>query len=180
MKTNNLFFNAGSVFLILSFILTLTFLNAQSYCSTPATMRQIEKRPIISEMPFNLNHYCLKVYFHVIQTSSGVGDQTQQTVEQAFQILSEDFAPHNISFFWDGYIDFMPNEESGPVIEFVQPGEQSIFNINNHSDGIDIYLFSDNNMWGVWSSKWYCNIRRITLSRKDFRTICNDFSCNFS
>ena len=98
MKTNNLFFNAGSVFLILSFILTLTFLNAQSYCSTPATMRQIEKRPIISEMPFNLNHYCLKVYFHVIQTSSGVGDQTQQTVEQAFQILSEDFAPHNISF----------------------------------------------------------------------------------
>src|SRR5690554_7626814 len=87
MKTNNLFFNAGSVFLILSFILTLTFLNAQSYCSTPATMRQIEKRPIISEMPFNLNHYCLKVYFHVIQTSSGVGDQTQQTVEQAFQIL---------------------------------------------------------------------------------------------
>ena len=97
MKTNNLFFNAGSVFLILSFILTLTFLNAQSYCSTLATMRQIEKRPIISEMPFNLNHYCLKVYFHVIQTSSGVGDQTQQTVEQAFQILSEDFAPHNIS-----------------------------------------------------------------------------------
>lgn len=166
MKTNNLFFNAGSVFLILSFILTLTFLNAQSYCSTPATMRQIEKRPIISEMPFNLNHYCLKVYFHVIQTSSGVGDQTQQTVEQAFQILSEDFAPHNISFFWDGYIDFMPNEESGPVIEFVQPGEQSIFNINNHSDGINIYLFSDNNMWGFGQANGIATSGELLLAGK--------------
>lgn len=66
-------------------------------------------------MAVNANHYCIRVYFHVISTSNGLGDQTPTTVAQAYQILNDDFAAHNISFFWDGEIDDIQNSENGPV-----------------------------------------------------------------
>lgn len=40
----------------------------------------------------------LKFYFYVIKRSNGTRGQSVTAVSQAFQILNDDFNPHNISF----------------------------------------------------------------------------------
>jgi hypothetical protein len=91
----------------------------------------------------NNNLYCLKVYFHVIRRSNGTGGQNTESVNEAFSILNQDYNPHNISFVWDNnYIDYIDNDTyySNPTT--------AIYNINNHQDGIDIYLFDDSSSVG--------------------------------
>lgn len=85
----------------------------------------------------NNNTYCLKVYFHVIRRSNGTGGQTTNSVNAAFNILNQDFNPHGIFFNWDNNIDYIDSDTyfSTPMV--------SIYNVNNHQDGIDIYLFDD-------------------------------------
>lgn len=142
-KNLHSYFNGVLFVGLLSFCSPTIF--AQSYCETPVTTKYIEENNNLKQMTVNANHYCPRVYFHIITTQNGFGDQNAATVAQAFQTLNDDFAPHNISFFWDGEIDDVQNSPSGPVLEFPDdPGtQQSIFSINNHSDGIDIYLYSD-------------------------------------
>ena len=85
----------------------------------------------------NNEHYCLKVYFHVIRRSNGTGGQSVSAVNQAFQILNDDFNPHSISFQWDNSINYIDNNS------YFNNPSQAIFSVNNSSDGIDIYLFND-------------------------------------
>jgi hypothetical protein len=137
--------NFKNLLLVIFYTLSFPTILAQSYCETPATTKHIKENNDLKQMAVNANHYCIRVYFHVITTSNGIGDQTPATVAQAYQILNDDFAAHNISFYWDGEIDDVQASPNGPVLEFPDPigGPQSIFSVNNHDDGIDIYLFSD-------------------------------------
>ncbi|MBE6254560.1 MAG: hypothetical protein E7105_03470 [Prevotella sp.] len=116
-------------------------LKAQNYCMTPSLtdesnnrrMQQIQTR---SERSYNQN-YLLKVYFHVIRKSDGTGGQNYSNVEQAFQILNTDYNPQHIYFVWNDSIDYIDNSYC-----YYTPSS-SIFNYNNHTDGIDIYLYPD-------------------------------------
>ncbi|MCK0123990.1 zinc-dependent metalloprotease [Gelidibacter sp. F2691] len=90
----------------------------------------------------NNNTYCLKVYFHVIRRTNGTGGQTLSNVNEAFSILNQDFNPHNISFNWDNQIDYIDNDS------YYGTPSTAIFNVNNHQDGIDIYLFDDSSSSG--------------------------------
>jgi hypothetical protein len=101
----------------------------------------------LKQLAVNIEKYCLRVYFHVI-TTNGPGNQTPATVAQAYQILNDDFVAHNISFYWDGVIDYIPGGGLVDDIPILEYPDESIFSINNHEDGIDIYLYSDSNNSG--------------------------------
>jgi len=53
---------------------------------------------------------CVKIYLHVIRQSNSAGGQSPAAVNQAFQVLNDDFNPHYISFKWDGVIDYIDND----------------------------------------------------------------------
>jgi hypothetical protein len=91
---------------------------------------------------FNSNSYCLKIYFHVIRRSNGTGGQTSESVNEAFSVLNQDFNPQNISFNWDNQIDYIDNDS------YYSFPTTAIFSVNNHQDGIDIYLFDDSSSAG--------------------------------
>jgi|SRR5690606_16504681 len=108
------------------------------WCYTPAqTNNNLLNKSAFLKTLGNNNYYCLKVYFHVIRKSDGTGGQSVSAVNQAFQILNQDYNPHNISFSWDNSIDYIDNTS-----HYDSPSS-SIFNVNNHQDGIDIYLYDD-------------------------------------
>jgi len=90
----------------------------------------------------NNNSYCLKIYFHVIRRSNGTGGQTNENVSEAYNILNQDFNPQNISFNWDNQIDYIDNDS------YYSSPTTGIFTVNNHQDGIDIYLFDDSSSAG--------------------------------
>jgi hypothetical protein len=144
-------------FLYLTVLLLSSFSNnliGQQLCHTPAqTNNNFLNKSAYLRTTNNSNSYCLKVYFHVIRRSDGTGGQPTTAVNQAFQILNQDYNPHNISFSWDLSIDYIdnttyyndPNYGSGyevinGEVVFIYP---DIFSVNNHQDGIDIYLFDD-------------------------------------
>lgn len=114
---------------------------AQSFCHTPALPQPVGEKKVSksSRSVYNSNsHYFLKVYFHVLRASNGTGGVNSSVVQEAFNILNNDFNPHNIYFGWDGDIDFI-NDSSN----YLSPSE-SIFSVNNHQDGIDIYIYPTN------------------------------------
>jgi len=69
--------------------------------------------------------------------SNGTGGQSPAAVDQAFQLLQQDFQPHNISFLWDQTTDYIDNDS------YYNNAGSYIFSVNNNTDGIDIYLFHD-------------------------------------
>ncbi|MDY8134845.1 zinc-dependent metalloprotease [Aquimarina sp. 2201CG5-10] len=81
--------------------------------------------------------YCLRIYVHVVRRSNGTGGQSVTQTNQAIDVLNQDFNPHGVSFDWDNTIDYIDNDSyySSPSV--------GIYNINNHTDGIDVYLFDD-------------------------------------
>jgi hypothetical protein len=85
--------------------------------------------------------YNLRVYFHVIRRSNGSGGQTLNNVYLSYDILNQDYNELNINFVWNGCVDFIDNDSwfTGPA-----SNPWGIFNINKHTDGIDIYLFDKN------------------------------------
>lgn len=144
------------LFYLVVFLLCLLSkdLFGQQLCHTPTqTNNNFFNKSTYLSTYSNNESYCLKVYIHVIRRSDGTGGQTVSAVNQAFQILNQDFSPHNISFSWDNTIDYIDNTtiynnpDHGQDIEIID-GEviyiyPDIFSINNHQDGIDIYLFDD-------------------------------------
>ncbi|MGB0879750.1 MAG: zinc-dependent metalloprotease [Polaribacter sp.] len=79
----------------------------------------------------------MKIYFHVVRRSDGSGGQSLASVNQALQILQTDFNPIGISFDWDSSINYIDNTT------FYNTPSRTIFQVDNHTDGIDIYLFDD-------------------------------------
>lgn len=111
--------------------------NSQNFCFTPTHSKKsnLEFRTLSANQA---SSYCLKIYVHVIRTSDGLGGQSESDVNEALHFLDIDFNTHNIYFDWDGYIDYIDDNRY-----FNNPG-YSIYSVNNHNDGIDIYLFDDN------------------------------------
>ena len=149
---NKLFFLSFAVFLIFS-----NALFSQQICNTPSkTANSFINKSAFMRSTNNNNTYCLKVYFHVVRQSNGIGGQSVGAVNQGFQILNQDFNPHNISFKWDNTIDYINNTTiyNNPNFGLTQDSNgniitpPTIFTINNHQDGIDIYLFDDSVNYG--------------------------------
>ncbi|MEE9349317.1 MAG: zinc-dependent metalloprotease [Flavobacteriaceae bacterium] len=83
------------------------------------------------------NSYRVRVYIHVVRSSIGHGGQSTTAVNEAINILSNDFNPHGISFEIVGNIDYIDDDF------YYNAPNLSVFNINPHNDGVDIYLFDD-------------------------------------
>lgn len=130
------------LFLILVLLWGFSFSHGQSFCSTPTTSSNANLNSSSHMKSTNNSSYCLKVYFHVIRRSNGTGGQSTASVNQALNILNQDFNPHNISFSWNNQIDYIDNDS------YYNNPSSTIFNINNHQDGIDIYLFDDSSSSG--------------------------------
>lgn len=115
---------------------------AQSFCLTPSSSTNISLNSSSQMRTTNNSYYCLRVYFHVIRRSNGTGGQTLNSVNEAFNILNNDFNPHNIFFDWNNQIDYIDSD-----FHYNNP-TTAIYNVNNHQDGIDIYLFDDSSSAG--------------------------------
>lgn len=83
------------------------------------------------------NTYCLRIYVHVLRRSDGTGGQSWLGVIAALRYLDMDFNPHGIYFQWDQSIDFIDDDR------YFNPDHTNILKVNNHVDGIDVYLADD-------------------------------------
>tara|TARA_B110001452_G_scaffold224243_1_gene197719 strand:- start:558 stop:1973 length:1416 start_codon:yes stop_codon:yes gene_type:complete len=133
------------LFLIGLLIWNFNSVFAQNFCSTPSTSSNLSLNFSYQMKSSNNNSYCLKIYFHIIRRSDGTGGQTNDSVNEAFDILNQDFNPHNISFNWDNQIDYIDNTSyyNNPNHGLTSTTPPTIFSVNNHQDGIDIYLYDD-------------------------------------
>lgn len=127
------FFFSALLFIVCSINVT----GQNSFCQTPASSSNMAYNALASGTSnFGISQsQTLRVYFHVVNNGF-----SQSQVEQAFYILQQDFILFNIFFEWDCYIDYItapPNANS------------DIFSVNNHQDGIDIYLYSGPNAGGA-------------------------------
>lgn len=127
---------------VLSFLFLSIALNnyAQIFCKTPA-VTNVENVNRLATSPLRSMNttYKLRVYFHVVRSSSGTGGVSSSNVSTAYDILNSDFYSHGIRFFWDGNIDYIDNDSfynNSPTV--------NIYNVNNHVNGIDIYLYPSN------------------------------------
>lgn len=114
-------------------------LHAQGYCHTESYSKNSKYESAIQSKTSKMPLY-LRIYIHVIRNSVGQGGQTVQNVQSSIDILNQDYNSHNIFFIWDCNIDYINSN-----IWFAGPANNptGIFNVNNHSNGIDIYLFPD-------------------------------------
>ncbi len=130
------------LFLIGLLIWNFNSVFGQNFCFTPSTSSNLSLNSSYQMRSSNSNSYCLKIYFHVIRRSNGTGGQTSESVNEAFSILNQDFNPQNISFNWDNQIDYINNDS------YYSSPTTAIFSVNNHQDGVDIYLFDDSSSAG--------------------------------
>jgi len=124
--------------ILLSFFL-FSFVNAQELCSTATEMNSITRQLLEDGIKSRTTSvYLVRVYFHVIRKTDGSGaSMVQNNVQIAFNTLNNDFNPHGIYFIWDNTVDFINNSSY-----YNYPGT-NIYSVNNHTDGIDIYLYGD-------------------------------------
>jgi len=135
------------------FIMTFltNYLISQEFCHTRIEniINELNTNPLIRSS--NNNQYSIKVYFHVIRNSVGGGGFSFDDVQKGFRTLNNDFNPHNISFCWDKYIDYIHDSRfyNTPTYGAVFDNFGNIvtrpwiFDVNRHQDGIDIYLFKE-------------------------------------
>ncbi len=107
---------------------------AQTFCLTPESTNNASFENDIQNLNA-MGPFYLKIYVHVIRNGQGMGGQSEQDVYDALAFLDQDFTAHDIFFIWDCQIDYIDDDGwyAGPA--------DGIFNVNNHFDGIDIYLF---------------------------------------
>ena len=120
-------------------------LSPQKFCHTPNHSKNQFLNTMMRSSSLSDNSYCVKIYMHVIRNTNGTGGQTTSAVNQTFQILNDDYNPHDISFSWDGVIDYIDNSTyyNNPNHGWSPTTPPTIFGVNNHQDGIDIYLYDD-------------------------------------
>jgi hypothetical protein len=125
-----------AIIFLFSFAIT-TAIKAQEYCFTPPESENMSLNSSFGGSQFT-GPYNLRIYVHVIRQSNGTGGQSVADVDQALSFLDPAFNPHDIYFVWDGCIDYIDSDYwfQGPAADPV-----GIFNVNSHTDGIDIYLF---------------------------------------
>lgn len=140
---------------------------SQTICSTPSETTKLATESMKKAMTRSggdtLRHY-LKVYFHVIRQSNGTGGQSYSNVTTAYNTLQNDFNPHRIVFLWDGIVDYI-NDSS-----LYTNASSSVFNYNDNQDGIDIYLFPDNNSRNEGHSNGVGSSPELYVSGKYWKT----------
>ncbi len=130
------------VVLLASLMVPKLIYSQNSFCFTPPYSLQNNFNSFqLNDNSFNTN-YCIKIYIHVIRKSNGTDGQSYQSVQNAINILNSDFNPYNINFVWDNSIDYIDNTS------YFNTPSSSIFSVNNHSDGIDIYLYDESSPAG--------------------------------
>lgn len=130
--------NINKILIIFVFILIgATIAVAQGYCDTPPESTNMDFDVDVSAFGGDVVDYHLRIYFHVIRRTNGSGGQTLFDVDEAKSILDQDFNPHGIYFEWDGCIDYIDNDQ------YYSQVSTAIYDVNNHYDGIDIYLYDD-------------------------------------
>lgn len=114
-------------------------LNAQDFCLTPVQSDN-SSFELALQSANAAGPYYLKIYVHVIRQSNGSGGQGEQDVIDALAFLDEDFNPHDIYFIWDCQTNYIDDDVwyQGP-----QGNATGIFSVDNHYDGIDIYMFPE-------------------------------------
>ncbi len=130
----------------LTFLLILSMciykLNAQTFCFTPQNSSNINAFSSSLKSANVFDNYTLRIYIHVIRKTNGTGGQSVSEVDQAIGFLNSDFNPHGIYFQREGNIDYIDNDT------YYSSPTTTIYTINNHSDGIDIYIFDDASVAG--------------------------------
>ena len=125
------------LFVTLAFLAFVVKSFAQDLCGTPAiTNIENVKKLNSPRNRTSKSFYILKVYFHVIRSTSGAGGVSTSDVTSAYSRLNSDFNSHGIYFSWDGIIDPIDNDTYYNNIPTT-----NIFYENNHTNGIDIYLY---------------------------------------
>lgn len=118
-------------------LLAISKIQAQTFCFTPSESFNQDAYASALRSAAVADSYCLRIYVHVIRRSNGTGGQSVAQTNQAIDILNQDFNPHGVSFDWDNAINYIDNDSyySNPTT--------TIYTVNNHSDGIDVYIFDD-------------------------------------
>jgi len=121
------------------FFLPLGRVKSQTFCLTQPGFNAVGNPAFLGGMN-ETGPFYLRIYVHIIRRSDGTGGQTEAQVREALGYLDRDFASHNIFFVWDCEIDFIDSDQL-----FNSSGTSSVFSTNANPDGIDIYLFRDQN-----------------------------------
>ena len=134
-KQNNVIMIRNSIATI--FVCMIPFFAfAQSFCKTPAPPQPTDRRI----MPHKIERdssapYYFRLYFHILRASDGTGGVSVSTAQSAYNTLNDDFNSHNIFFIWNGTIDYIDNSSI-----YLSPSD-NIFSVNNHQNGIDVYIY---------------------------------------
>ena len=112
---------------------------AQFYCeidTIAAANKEILIEPYRTQ-DYSRYSFCVRIYVHVLRKSNHTGGQSPTDVSLALSYLDTAFNPHNIYFVWDYQIDYIDDDS-----KYFNPNA-GIFAINNHTDGVDIYMYDD-------------------------------------
>lgn len=123
---------------------------AQMSCGSDNTSspqpNPLANRALISQTSLQTT-YCIKVYVHVIRDRYGNGGQPDFKVFRAVDDLNLFYNPYNIYFDWNEQIIDLPDQG------YFTTAHETVLTDNDHTDGVDIYLFPDiNDFWGGMAS----------------------------
>lgn len=126
--------------------ITIYAQGVNDYCGTPHNSSNFNLMETIRGLDYTHSDFQMKVYVHVIRKSNPANSgQSQLGVNEAMRNLYEDFDPLGIYLVWDGDIDYIDNTN---LYDSSVANANALFNINDHNDGIDIYLW-DNETFGL-------------------------------
>ncbi len=121
-----------------------------SYCRTPSNSSNLIELENIRGLDHVNDLFRVKLYVHLLRKQQAPKyGQSIENVNRLMKVLYDDYDPLGIYFVWDGEIDYIDNTNyfehpfyyTDPAI--FPGGTSPIFNTNNHTDGIDIYLFDE-------------------------------------
>jgi len=112
---------------------------AQEMCGAPETSVDPAMMALINETGRNGGNFELRLYFHVIKNNHCEGGISRSTIEEGFNNLEETFRNTDISFYWDRCIDEICDDFFSE-----NPTTDEIFNVNRNTDGIDVYVYDNN------------------------------------
>lgn len=82
--------------------------------------------------------YVFKIYTHIIRSSSGVGLEKTEISSKILETLNDYYSETNLSFTLMGS-EYIDSDEYNLINE---SNAKLVFNLNSHSNAIDIYIFS--------------------------------------
>lgn len=134
---------------LIFFLIGMETISTQTDCNAPDLFFDEEFNETISTMSATGPYY-IRIYIHVIRDGDGNGGQSEDAVYDAVETLDEDFNDHDIFFVWDCVIDYIDDDD------YFKDPSTSIYEVKDHDDGVDIYLFPDDNLSeiaGGWANE---------------------------